>query len=97
MLKVRFVVALILLILVSTSAFAIGGIRYWYYSDSSFTTSVGARYIPDRDCPEDDYWWAWGTTSAYRKVFEFSECYEWPEDNVYCQVYNNGWTTVPCP
>ena len=97
--KLRFVIVLTLLLLVSTtSLFAAGGTKIWYYSNSSFTTVVGGRYTPDWDCPEDDLWWRWGSTSAFRKTFYYDDCYEQGNVTVYCDIWNGtNWVAVTCP
>ena len=96
--RLRFPLLLLLILLVSTTAFAAGGIKKIYYSDCTYTTAVGGRYDPAWDCPEDDLWWAWGSASAYRKIFEYTDCYEWGEETVYCQQWTgSGWIYVDCP
>ena len=95
--RLRLAILVVLLLAVSTSAFAVGGTTVYYYSDATFTTAVGARYTPASDCPSSDPWWRWGTTSAYRKTFQYSECHEDGNVTVTCEVYNNGWTVVACP
>lgn len=96
--KLRFAIVLMLLVATTVPVFAAGGIKYWYYANSSFTGNpVGGRYTPDWDCPDDDLWWAWGTATAYRKVFLYDDCYEYGNVTEYCEVWNNGWSTVSCP
>jgi len=94
MAKIRFVLVLTLLLLVSVSAFAVGSVKTVWYSNSSFTTVVGAKYLPAYDCPEWDLWWQWGSTSAYKKIHTFTECDEGGTETVRC-YYNGG--SIPCP
>ncbi len=96
--KIRVVLVLALVLLFSTSAFALGSFKVFHYSSSSFTTVVGASYTPSWDCPEDDLWWSWGSTSNFRKFWDYPGCEEGGTPTVGCMVYSNGvWTSVPCP
>lgn len=90
--------ATVLLLLVATPAFAVGGETWTYYSDSSFSTVIGARYIPipSNPCPEDHEWW-WGQTSGFKKIEYWSECHELGPAGTTCLVWNGGWQTVTCP
>ena len=96
--RIRFVLVLTLVLLVSSSAFAIGGWKKLYYSDSTFTTVVGGRYQPDYDCPWDDQWWQYGSTSIYRKTFYYTECYEYGDVTEECHYWNGSyWESITCP
>jgi hypothetical protein len=99
----KIVLTAMVLLFVATPAFAVGGETWTYYSNSNFTTVVGARYIPNPDnpsfpcVPEDEAWW-WGQTSGFKKIQRWSECHELGPDGTTCYVFNgSNWQTVTCP
>ena len=95
--KIRIALVLALVLLSTTPAFSLGSFKVFHYSDATFTTVVGATYQPSWDCPDEDLYWSWGTTSNFRKYWDYPECEEGGTPTVGCVVYNNGWTSVPCP
>ncbi len=93
MAKIRFVLVLALLVLVSTSLFA-SSRKTFYYNDATFSSIIGARYVPAWGCPETDIFWSWGYITSYQEIHSYSECDEGGTEIVRC--FSNG-TQVPCP